>query len=123
MEEYEVNVLKRNGGWKKLSHRDKTIDVKKNLSELSRGELSIKIKDESLSDEKDIFNDFEKVNEIISKLKKLEIDKNKLFEQLSLLEEKFKEKQSISFKKLNKIKTEHELYDKTIDLINSLKKV
>ena len=124
MEDYEVNVLKRNGGWKKLSQtEDVTLNNKKKLSDNPETKLSIKIKENSENLNKDIFNELKKVNEIIKKLETLQSQKNKLFEELSVLEKNFTVGKSQTSQKLDEIKKEYELYDKTINLINSLKEI
>ena len=124
MEDYEVNVLKRNGGWKKLSQRENTIttDVEDKI-ESSDNNLSIRIKDEISSEEKDIFTDFNNVNLIIDKLQKIENKKSELIIKLSSLEKNFTEKRNVTSQKLNKVNKEYELYEKAINLIKSLKKV
>ena len=124
MEDYEVNVLKRNGGWKKLSQRENTIttDVEDKI-ESSDNNLSIRIKDEISSEEKDIFTDFNNVNLIIDKLQKIENEKSELIIKLSSLEKNFTEKRNVTSQKLNKVNKEYELYEKAINLIKSLKKV
>ena len=69
MEDYEVNVLKRNGGWKKLSQTDNVSRAsKKKFSDNTETKLSINIKDSSETVSKNIYNDLKKVNEIIKNL-------------------------------------------------------
>ena len=123
MEDYEVNVLKRNGGWKKLSQRDTITTDEEDKIESSDNNLSIRIKDEISSEEKDIFTDFNNVNLIIDKLQKIENEKSELIIKLSSLEKNFTEKRNVTSQKLNKVNKEYELYEKAINLIKSLKKV
>ena len=124
MEDYEVNVLKRNGGWKKLSQRENTITTdEEDKIESSDNNLTIRIKDEISSEEKDIFTDFNNVNLIIDKLQKIENEKSELIIKLSSLEKNFTEKRNVTSQKLNKVNKEYELYEKAINLIKSLKKV
>ena len=124
MEDYEVNVLKRNGGWKKLSQTDDVSrESKKKLSSNTETKLSINIKDNSETVSQDIFNDLKKVNEIIKKLEALQFQKNQLFEELSILEKNFNVEKSQASQKLNEIKEKYELYEKTINIINSLKEI
>ncbi len=126
MEDYEVNVLKRNGGWKRLSQKQKEDSFDKNNDEKiksSNNDLSITIKDEITSKEKNIFADFKDVNAIIDKLKKIEDEKSELITKLSSLEKNFAKKRDLTSEKLNKVKEEYELYEKTVNLIKSLKKV
>ena len=126
MEDYEVNVLKRNGGWKRLSQKQKEDSFDKNNDEKiksSNNDLSITIKDEITSKEKNIFADFKDVNAIIDKLKKIEDEKSELITKLSSLEKNFAKKRDLTSEKLNKVKEEYELYEKAVNLIKSLKKV
>ena len=124
MEDYEVNVLKRNGGWKKLSQTDDVSrESKKKLSSNNETKLSINIKDNSETVSQDIFNDLKKVNEIIKKLEALQFQKNQLFEELSILEKNFNVEKSQASQKLNEVKEKYELYEKTINIINSLKEI
>ena len=124
MEDYEVNVLKRNGGWKKLSQTDNFSRAsKKKFSDNTETKLSINIKDSSETVSKNIYNDLKKVNEIIKKLETLQFQKNQLFEELSLLEKNISVEKSQTSQKLNEIKEKYELYDKTINIIKSLKEI
>ena len=124
MEDYEVNVLKRNGGWKKLSQTDDVSrESKKKISNNTETKLSINIKDDSEIVSEDIFNDLKKVNEIIKKLETLQFQKNQLFEELSILEKNLNVEKSQTSQKLNEIREKYELYDKTINIINSLKEI
>ena len=124
MEDYEVNVLKRNGGWKKLSQTDNVSRAsKKKFSDNTETKLSINIKDSSETVSKNIYNDLKKVNEIIKKLETLQFQKNQLFEELSLLEKNISVEKSQTSQKLNEIKEKYELYDKTINIIKSLKEI
>ena len=124
MEDYEVNVLKRNGGWKKLSQKENAITTNEEEKiELSDDNLSIRIKDEISSEKTNIFADFNEVNLIIEKLQKIENEKSELIKKLSSLEKNFSKKRSITSEKLNKVNKEYELYENAINLIKSLKKV
>ncbi len=124
MEDYEVNVLKRNGGWKKLSQKENAITTNEEEKiESSDDNLSIRIKDEISSEKTNIFADFNEVNLIIEKLQKIENEKSELIKKLSSLEKNFSKKRSITSEKLNKVNKEYELYENAINLIKSLKKV
>jgi len=54
-------------------------------------------------------------------LQNVEKEKQNLIEKLSYLENNFVKKRNDISQKLDKVKKEHELYEKTISLINSLK--
>ena len=137
MEEYEVNVLTRKGGWKKLSHTSGIEESQKNSNQNTTLEdaLSISIKDDLNNDkitsnietlqntveETNLFDDFQNINIIINELQNVEKEKQNLIEKLSYLENNFVKKRNAISQKLDKVKKEHELYEKTISLINSLK--
>ncbi len=137
MENYEVNVLTRKGGWKKLSQSstDDKFDEKQVYDNEEDNTLSISIKDNvderkistnpekhKLPDEeRNLFDDFQNISRIINELQNVEKEKQQLFEKLSHFESQFLEKRNVVSKKLDKVKKEHDLYEKTINLINSLK--
>ena len=126
MEDYEINVLKRNGGWKRLSQKQKvdSITNSKNQNlESSKNDLTINIKDEITDKDKNIFKDFNDINVIIDKLKQIENEKSVLISKLSSLEKNFIEKKNITSERLKKVNEEYELFEKAINLIQSLKKV
>ena len=137
MENYEVNVLTRKGGWKKLSQSsvDDKLEEKQVDDNEEDNSLSISIKDnvderkistnpeknKLLDEERNLFDDFQNISRIINELQNVEKEKQQLFEKLSHFESQFLEKRNVVSKKLDKVKKEHDLYEKTINLINSLK--
>ena len=137
MEKYEVNVLTRKGGWKKLSQSSKNEELKQdsNKKEDPNDKLSISIldqinnskissrskKSQNPNEETNLFDDFQNINIIINELQNVEKEKQNLIEKLSYLENNFVKKRNAISQKLDKVKKEHELYEKTISLINSLK--
>ena len=137
MENYEVNVLTRKGGWKKLSQSsaDEKFDEKQVYDNEEDNTLSISIKDNVNkreistnpekhnlpNEERNLFDDFENIGRIINELQNVEKEKQQLFEKLSHFESQFLKKRNVVSKKLDKVKKEHDLYEKTINLINSLK--
>ena len=139
MENYEVNVLTRKGGWKKLSQSstDNKFDEKQVYDNEEDNTLSISIKDNVNkreistnpekhnlpNEERNLFDDFENIGRIINELQNVEKEKQQLFEKLSHFESQFLEKRNVVSKKLDKVKKEHDLYEKTINLINSLKEI
>ena len=139
MENYEVNVLTRKGGWKKLSQSsaDEKFDEKQVYDNEEDNTLSISIKDNVNkreistnpekhnlpNEERNLFDDFENIGRIINELQNVEKEKQQLFEKLSHFESQFLKKRNVVSKKLDKVKKEHDLYEKTINLINSLKEI
>ena len=137
MENYEVNVLTRKGGWKKLSQSsaDEKFDEKQVYDNEEDNTLSISIKDNVNkreistnpekhnlpNEERNLFDDFHNISRIINELQNVEKEKQLLFEKLTHFENQFLEKRNVVSKKLDKVKKEHDLYEKTINLINSLK--
>ena len=137
MENYEVNVLTRKGGWKKLPQTSKNEELNQdsNKKEDPNDQLSISILDQKnnseitsgskhsqkSNEETNLFDDFQNINIIINELQNVEKEKQKLIEKLSYLENNFVKKRNDISQKLDKVKKEHELYEKTISLINSLK--
>ena len=137
MENYEVNVLTRKGGWKKLSQTTKNeqLNQDSNKKEDPNDQLSISILDQKNNsqitsgskdskepnEETNLFDDFQNINIIINELQNVEKEKQNLIEKLSYLENNFVKKRNDISQKLDKVKKEHELYEKTISLINSLK--
>ena len=128
MDNYEVNVLTRKGGWKKLpqemSKDEKKDDIDNNLSievkDINEDEFSVKNEN---SNSNNLFEKFSNINSIIKKLKSLETEKNELLIQLDNLEENFEARKNKLDLKIDDIKKEYDLYGKAIDLIKSLKKV
>ena len=137
MENYEVNVLTRKGGWKKLPQTSKNQELNQDSNKKAdpNDQLSISILDQKNNsqitsgskdskepnEETNLFDDFQNINIIINELQNVEKEKQNLIEKLSYLENNFVKKRNAISQKLDKVKKEHELYEKTISLINSLK--
>ena len=128
MDNYEVNVLTRKGGWKKLqqemgSDTQTSTNINNNPSKEieTTNELIQNNKDEFLDN--NVFQDFDAINNIIVDLQNLEGEKTKLIEKLNSIEANFNtKKEHVSFK-LDKVTKEFELYEKAIKLIKSLKNI
>ena len=116
MDNYEINILRRGGNWKKVKPDDLILD-----------EISIEEKDNNPLNEKNENNDFisyiTKVNSIVIKLETLENEKNKLKEELKTYEDDFLKKRKIADDKINEITKEKEMINKTIDIIKNLKNI
>ena len=127
MDNYEVNVLTRKGGWKKLPQEVvNSTDVSKfNSSE----NLNINVTDDTMDDRQsedinnNLFENFTEINKIINKLKTVENEKNVLINELNNLMNDFEVRKNSLDKKLMNIQKEKEMYDKAINLIISLKSV
>ena len=114
MDNYEINILRRGGNWKKVKADDLIID-----------EINQENTEYDKSEDRNSNNNFlsyvTKVNEIIFKLETLEIQKNKLKEELKTYEDEFLKKRKITEDKINKFSLEKEMIDKTINVIKNLK--
>ena len=127
MDNYEVNVLTRKGGWKKLPQEVISNDdqLKLNTSE----NLNINVTDDALDDHRpedfnnNLFESFTEINKIINRLKTVENEKNGLINELNNLMKDFETRKNSLDKKLTNIQKEKEMYDKAINLINSLKNI
>ena len=138
MNNYEVNVLTRKGGWKKLpqeviSKKEKLdsnkSDNNKEFQLNNSDNLNINVADDTLDSIKpenlnnNLFENFTEVNNIIKKLKNVENEKNILINELNELMKNFEIRRNSLDKKLISIQKEQEMYNKAINLISSLKSV
>ena len=78
MDNYEINILRRGGNWKKVKPDDLIIDE---INKESKKEYDLN--DKFL--QQDILTYVNKVDSIISRLEALESEKNKLKEELKIL--------------------------------------
>jgi len=138
MDNYEVNVLTRKGGWKKLPQEvminteklnsKETEDIEEYQSNYSDN-LNIKVTEDNLEGHdsenfsNNLFENFTEVNNIIKKLKTVEKEKNILINELNELMKDFQIRKNNLDKKLTNIEKEKEMYDKAINLISSLKNI
>jgi len=121
MEDFEINILRRNGNWKKVKSKDLLLDtVDQNKEEHNHTELVEKVPSEYLKEE-NFLNDINEVNSIIAKLEKLENDKTLLKDQLKIIEAKFQSKKHQTEEKIKTMSKESEMLDKTITVIKNLK--
>ena len=127
MDNYEVNVLTRKGGWKKLPQ-----EVIKNKEELKLNvsdNLKINVTEDSFDSKNiensnsNLFENFTEISSIIDKLKTVQKEKNDLIGKLNELMKNFEIRKNNLDKKLTNIQKEKEMYDKAINLITSLKNV
>ena len=127
MDNYEVNVLTRKGGWKKLPQ-----EVIQNNDELrlnNSDNLNINVSEDNFDSNNlddsnsNLFENFTEISGIINKLKSVEKEKNELICELDELMKSFEIRKNNLDKKLTNIQKEKEMYDKAINLIISLKNV
>ena len=108
MDNYEINILRRGGNWKKVKPDDLIID-----------EIDNQLNNQNLQN--DFASYLTKVDTIIGRLESLESEKNKLKEELKTFEDDFLKKKKFSEDKINKISQEKEMIEKTINVIKNLK--
>ena len=114
MDNYEINILRRGGNWKKVKPNDLLID-----------EIDYEPKKDNDLNNKNSNDSFlsyiTKVNTIFLSLETLESEKNKLKEELKTYEVQFLKKKKIAEDKINDISRERDMIDKTINVIKNLK--
>ena len=121
MEDFEINILRRNGNWKKVKSKDLLLDtVDQSEEEFKHIEPEEKVPSDHLKEE-NFLNDLNEVNTIIAKLEKLENDKTLLKDQLKIIEAKFLSKKHQTEEKIKTMSKESEMLDKTITVIKNLK--
>ena len=118
MDNYEINILRRDGNWKKVNPNDRIMDNLEENEGLEKKSINLKDK-KSKNNFLDYLNE---VNFIIGKLEVLENEKNKLKDQLKNYEQEFLNKKINTEDKINSLSKEKEMLDKTINLIKNLKK-
>ena len=125
MDNYEVNVLTRNGGWKKLPQE--VIQSKDKLKLNNSDNLNINVTEDNFEEKNlddsnsNLFENFKEISGIINKLKTVEKEKNDLIGELNELMNNFEIRKNNLDKKLTNIQNEKEMYNKAINLIISLK--
>ncbi len=114
MEDYEINILRRNGNWKKVKPNDLIIDEINNES--------IEVNEPNQKEQQnDFLSNVTKIESIISKLETLENEKSALKEKLKEFEDNFLRKKKLAEDQINKISKEKDMIEKTISVIKSLK--
>jgi len=127
MDNYEVNVLTRKGGWKKLPQE--VIQNKDELKLKNSDNLNINVTEDNFDNKNlensnsNLFENFTEISNIIDKLKTVEKEKDELIGELNELMKNFEIRKNNLDKKLINIQKEKEMYEKAINLIISLKKV
>ena len=121
MEDFEINILRRNGNWKKVKSKDLLFDT------VDQNELEYKLIESKAEaplehkKEEDFLIYINEVNSIIAKFEKLENDKTLLKNQLKIIEAKFQSKKNQTEEKIKSMAKESEILDKTITVIKNLK--
>ena len=114
MEDYEINILRRDGNWKKVRPNDLIIN------EIDNGLI-----EDNEPDQKKLQNDFlsnvTKVESIISRLESLENEKSALKEELKEFENDFLRKKKLAEDEIDKISQKKDMIEKTINVIKNLK--
>ena len=114
MDNYEINILRRDGNWKKVKPDDLIIN-----------EINNDLKEDSETNQKKSPNNFlsnvSKVDSIISRLESLEKEKSALKEELKEFENNFLTKKKLAEDEINKISQEKDMIEKTLNVIKNLK--
>tara|TARA_B100000989_G_C19417382_1_gene417057 strand:- start:212 stop:562 length:351 start_codon:yes stop_codon:yes gene_type:complete len=114
MDNYEINILRRGGNWRKVQADDLTSDeINDKLDKYDE------LKDKSSND--NFYSYIEKVNKIISKLETLEDQKNILKEELKTYEDIFLKNKKIAEDNINRFTKERNFIEKTIKVLKNLK--
>ena len=117
MDNYEINILRRDGNWKKVKPNDLIMDSIEKDDETKKETTNTK----DINPNDNFLYYLNEVNSIISKLEVLENEKNKLKEQLKNYEQEFINKKKKAEDKINSMTQEKEMFEKTINVIKNLK--
>ena len=114
MDNYEINILRRDGNWKKVKPDDLIIN-----------EINNDLIEDNEPNQKKSQNNFlsnlSKVESIISRLESLENEKSALKEELKEFEDDFLRKKKLAEDEIDKISQEKDMIEKTINVIKNLK--
>ena len=117
MDNYEINILRRDGNWKKVKPDDLIMDSKEKNDEDSKVTTNIK----NINPNDNFLHYLNEVNSIISKLEVLENEKNKLKDQLKNYEQEFINKKKNTEDRIISMSKEKEMIEKAIGVIKNLK--
>ena len=122
MDNYEINILRRDGNWKKVKPKDLLLETV-DQNDLEKRHISTNTKVDLGGSKQDAFLDnLNQVNSIINKLESLENEKTSLKNKLKVIEEEFQFKKKDTDQKIKLMSKEAEILDKTISIIKNLKK-
>ena len=111
MDNYEINILRRNGNWDKVTQED---DVAKNNEQVQNQNP-----DRQLNDDFKFY--LNEINSIIKRIADLEKEKDNLKDQLKIYEQEFLNKKKNTDDKINLLIEKRDILDKTINVITNLK--
>ena len=114
MDNYEINILRRDGNWKKVKPDDLIIDEINN-------ELNHNNEPNQKKSQNNFLSNLSKVESIISRLESLEKEKSALKEELKEFEDNFLRKKKLAEDEINKISQEKDIIEKTLNVIKNLK--
>ena len=117
MENYEINILKRNGDWKKYNQKELPAPREENIN---KEKLNITIE----NDENEYINSrsiINEINSIVNKLEDIENQKHDLKNELKKYEKIFQNQKKNSEHKLSEVSNEIKMFKKTIEVIKNLK--
>ena len=117
MEKFEINILKRNGDWKKYNQKDISLSSANNTD---HNKLSDEVKNNKNNDV-NLISFFNEVNLIINKLEDLENEKNNLKNELKKYEKFFHTEKKLSEQKLSQTSKEIKIFEKSIAVLKNLK--
>ena len=121
MDNYEINILRRNGNWKKVKSEDlllHTVDHKHLQKKHMDNDPKFDLEN---SKQKDFLHNLNQVNSIINKLETLENEKTNLKDKLKVFEDEFQSQKQDTDQKIKLMSKEAEMLDKTISIIKNLK--
>ena len=117
MDNYEINILRRDGNWKKVKPNDLIMDSIKKDDEATKENVNPK----DINSNDNFLYYLNEINSFISKLEVLKNEKNKLKDQLKNYEQEFINKKKKTEDKINLMTQEKEMFEKTINVIKNLK--
>ncbi len=117
MDNYEINILRRDGNWKKVKPDDLIIDSINKDNEAIKETPNPK----DINSDNNFLHYLNEINSIIKKLEVLENEKSKLKDQLKNYEQEFINKKKITEDRLNSMAKEKEMIEKTINVVKNLK--
>ena len=113
MDNYEINILRRNGNWNKITQDDGVLNNNEQI--------------ENKNDHTQLDDDFKfylnEVSSIIKKIEDLEKEKENLKDQLKIYEQEFINKKKDTEDKINLLTEEREILNKTINVMKNLRSI
>ena len=113
MDNYEINILRRNGNWNKITQDGGVTN--NNDQSLNRNHHS------QINDDFKFY--LNEISSIIKKIEDLEKEKEKLKDQLKIYEQEFINKKKDTEDKIIFLTEERDILDKTINVMKNLKSI